>query len=125
MRTDLMKHPIRRVRGCNWENKFLNANRFDVTPDFEEQGLHLGQTVGIDEFPVIEPQTSPEVVHEHRKAGHDSKHAPWTTELITTTRCETAGRTSKESSNIRVVLIEFFVPPLTLVGDFYEVLGFG
>jgi hypothetical protein len=96
-----------------------------MTPDFEEQRFRLGQTVGVDKPPVIKPQTGPKVVHEHRKTGHDGKHAPWTTELITATRCETAQRTRKGFSNVRVMLIELLVPLLTLVGDFHEVFFLG
>ena len=54
---------IRNVREHNGERKYPKTHRFDVTPYFEEQRLRFGQTVGVDEFPVIEPETSPEVVH--------------------------------------------------------------
>lgn len=79
----------------------------------------------VDEFPVVEPQTSPEVVHEHRESGHNSKYTPWTTKLVTVTRCKTAERTRKGLANIRVMSIEFLVPLLALVGDFDEVFFFG
>ena len=80
--------------------------------------------MGVDKSPVIEPQASPEVVHEHWKTGHDSKYTPWSTELITVTRCETGQRMRRGFSNIRVVFIELLVPPFTLTGDFDEVFFF-
>ena len=97
-----MKHPIRRVRRCNWEREGLNAYSFDMTPDFEQQRFRLGQTVGVDELPIIEPQTSPEVVHEHRKAGHNGKYTPWSTELITTRRYETTEKRMREARTCHV-----------------------
>ena len=81
--------------------------------------------MGVDKPPVVEPQTSPEVVHEHRETGHNGKYTPWTTELITMMRCEGVERTQKGFSNIRVVFIELLVPPLTLIGDFDEAIIFG
>lgn len=106
------------------EKESLNSDRHDVAPYFKEQRFCFRQTVGIHEFPVIEPQTSPEVVHEHRKTGHNGKYTPWATEFISTTRCETAEKTREEYLYIRVVFIEFLVPLLTLIGDFYEPLFF-
>ena len=53
----------RNVREHNGERKHPTTHRFGVTPYSEEQRLCFGQTVGVDEFPVIEPETSPEVVH--------------------------------------------------------------
>ena len=107
--------------------KFSNAYGFDVTPNFEEQWLRFGHTVGINKFAVIEPQTSPEVVHEDWKTGHDSKYTPRATKFIAATR--RAMRRQKErgkgSLNVRVMSIELFVPPFTLVGDFYDALLFG
>ena len=95
-----------------------------MTPNFDEQRLYLEQTVGVDKPPVVEPQAGPEVVHEHRETGHDSKYTPWTTELITVTRRE-AAQTRKGFSNIRVMFIELFVPPFTLAGNFDDAFVFG
>jgi len=107
------------------EAKVLKKYRFDMTPDFEKQRLRLRQTMRVDKPPIIEPQANPEVVHEHRETGHNSKYTPWATELITTTRCETAERTRREFSNIRVMFIKLLVPLLTLGGDLDEVFFLG
>ena len=98
----------------------MNEYRFDVTPYFEEQRFYLVQIVRIDKLPVIKPQTSPEVVHEHGEAGHNSKYTPWTTKFITVMRYETAERTREGVSNTRVMFVEFPVHSFTLVGDFDE-----
>ena len=95
-----------------------------MTPNFDKQRLYLEQTVGVNKPPVVEPQAGPEVVHEHRETGHDSKYTPWTTELITVTRRE-AAQTRKRFSNIRVMFIELFVPPFTLAGNFDDAFVFG
>src|SRR5579872_2276788 len=96
-----------------------------MTPDLQKQWFHLVQAMGIDEFPVIEPQTRPKIVHEHRKTGHDGKYTPWATELVATTRCESAKRTRNGRSNGRVMFIEFLVPLFTLISNFDEVFLFG
>ena len=81
--------------------------------------------MGVDKPPVIEPQTSPKVVHEHRKTCHDSKYTPWATELIASTRRKIVQRTQKGFSNVRVMFVELPVPLLALVGDFDEVFLLG
>jgi len=115
----------RNVREHESETEVDGTYSFNVTPDFEKQRPRLRQTMRVDKPPIIEPQTNPEVVHEHRETGHDSKYTPWTTELITTTRCETAKRTWRGFSTIRVMFIKFLVLLLTLGGDFDEVFFFG
>ena len=120
-----MKHPIHGTSGYASTAELLKTYRFDVTPNFEEQRLRLGQIVGVDKSPVVEPQASPEVVHEHWETSHDSKYTPWTTEFITVTRCETAQRTRKGFSNLRVMFIELLVSLFTFVGDFDETFIFG
>ena len=96
-----------------------------MAPDLEEQRFRLGQTVGVDELPIIEPETSPEVIHEHREARHNGKYTPWTTKLVTGTRCESTEIMRRGPSNIRVMFIEFLVPLLAFVGDFDDVFFFG
>lgn len=94
-----MKHPIHSTSEHEYTAELLRTYCFDVTQDLEEQRLRLGQTVGVDKPPVIEPQTSPEVVHEHWETGHDGKYTPWTTELIAVARRETTQRRRKGLSN--------------------------
>ena len=119
-----MRRPIHERLEYASTAEFLKTYCFDVTPNFDEQGLRLGQTVGVDKLPVVEPQAGPEVVHEHRETGHDSKYTPWTTELITVMRHEATRRTRKGFSNIRVMFIKLFVPPFTLAGDFDDTFVF-
>ena len=118
-----MKHPIRNVRSYYSRRKHLDAYCFDMTPYFEEPGFHFSQTVGVNELPVIEPQASPEVIHEYREAGHDGEYTPWATELVAIIQCKNTEGSREEPSNIRVVLVEFFIPPLTLVGNSDDVFG--
>jgi hypothetical protein len=54
-----------------------------VLPYFEEQRSYFANRVGIDKDTIIEPKAGPQVIHQDRKAGHNSCDSQWTAELIT------------------------------------------
>lgn len=59
---------------------------FDVSPHLIQEWLDTIEGCGINRLPVVEPETDPQIIHEHRKANYHSSYAPRTTEFIAKTR---------------------------------------
>jgi hypothetical protein len=58
--------------------------RTDITnvgPHLVDEWLNSGNGSRVDELAVIEPETYPQVVHEHRKADHHGGDSPWSAKL--------------------------------------------
>jgi len=52
-----------------------------MRPHFIEEWSNLFSGSREDEPAVVEPETNPQIVHEHRKSGHHSSDAPWPAEF--------------------------------------------
>ena len=48
----------------------------------QEERLDIIQRVGMNELPVVEPETDPEVIHEQREKSHHKGDANGATKLI-------------------------------------------
>ena len=53
----------------------------DVGPHFVHERLNSLDGSRDDEPAVIEPETYPQIVHEHRESDHHGRHAPWSAKL--------------------------------------------
>jgi len=53
----------------------------DVRPHLVDERFNSRNGSREDELAVIEPETYPQVVHEHRKSDHHGGDSPWSTKL--------------------------------------------
>ena len=72
----------RRVR----KNKSIPVKSYlcDMTPHTCKERVDVAERVGVNELPVVKPETYPKVIHKDREAGHNRDYTPWSSEFIPT-----------------------------------------
>lgn len=109
----------------------------DVGPHLLEERLDTIDRLWVYDLAVIEPETDPEVIHEHGEPSHHRCHTPWSTELIPrndinnallrsihsdmklnhTTRRKDTKKSRYGGRNSPIVLIQLLVPLPPLLRD--------
>ena len=99
----------------------------DVGPHVVNERFDPGDGSRDDEPAVIEPETYPQVVHEHRESDHHGGDAPWPAELppgykkATKWAVVRTGEASKQECcnefTVPCVRVEEFVGLATFAGD--------
>lgn len=105
MRVGWDMHPERGPGLASVAGRQGNTYFYNVSPHATEKWLNVADRARADELAIVEPETDPQIVHEHRKPKYHRRHAHRSTKLIP--GLNVSGRASgKRGRNIRLMLVE-------------------